>query len=64
MSGYARKIETKQHPKIVALYAHQSAAEIAARYSVTAPAIIKILRKNGAVIRKSWKKVPRKNGKQ
>ena len=63
MSGYARKIDPKHHPRICAMYAHLSGAEIAAKFDVTPAAIFKILAKYKIGVRDRWAKVPRKNGR-
>ena len=62
MTRYACKIEPKQHPRIIAMYANMSGAEIASKFDVTPAAIFKILAKHGVVVRDPWSKVPRKNG--
>ena len=57
-NNYTRKIKETQHPRIAKLYASMSARAIADKYGVTAPAILKILRKLKVTIRQQHQRAP------
>jgi len=57
MDNYMRKINPREHAKIVRLYATMGAKQIGDKYGVSHQAILNILRVNGVKVRSIGKNV-------